>query len=162
MALLHSTWLYITLVTIALLHSTWLTWLNIPLPCPYLILLDPPFSTILLALSTWLYISYATMALRHSAWLYILVQLFFYLNLHSSSMVLLHCTWLNITPNWLCFTLSLHNILPWVYFTLLDSTLLYYGSPSLNSTWLYVTLTLLYVFLLESILVYQGSTVEPL
>jgi len=59
---------------------------------------------------------------------------------------------------------------PWLYFTLLDSTLIYQGSTSLyvtlhfstmdllHSTWLYTTLPWLYFTLLDPTLLYHGST----
>ena len=68
------------------------------------------------------------------------------------------------------YSACLYITLPWLYFTLLDSILLYIGSTSLylilhystmalfHSTWLYITQTLLYYNLLDSTLPYIGST----
>ena len=55
-----------------------------------------------------------------------------YLTLHTSTLALLHTTWLYIT-------------VPWLYFTLLDSTLLYIGSTSLYLTLHYSNMALLTV-----------------
>ena len=63
--------------------------------------------------------------------------------------------------------------LPWLYFTLLDSTLLYHGSTPLyltihnttlallHSTRLYITLPWLYFILLDFTLLYHGSAGAP-
>ena len=60
--------------------------------------------------------------------------------------------------------------LPWLYFTLLDSTLVnhrstslyytlhYYTMPPLHTNGLYVTLTCLYFTVLDSTLPYHGTT----
>jgi len=51
-----------------------------------------------------------------------------YWTLHYSTMAVLHSTRLYITLTWLYFTL---HALPYLYLTVLDSTLLYHGSTSL-------------------------------
>ena len=136
MALLHSSWLYITL-----------TWL-------YLTLLK---STLVYHGSASLYFTlhYSTIALLHSTWLCIIqpwlyfmllestllyhVPTWLYLTLHYSTTALLDSTWLYIT-------------LTRLYFTLCNSTLIYHASTSLclslhystmallHSTWLHITL----------------------
>jgi len=58
-------------------------------------------------------------------------------------MALLHSTKIYIT-------------LPWLYFTLLDSTFLYHGSTSLYR--LYITVPWLYFTLLDSTLLYHDCT----
>ena len=130
MALLHSTWFYITLAcstslyltlfysTLALLNSTWL---YITLHCLYFSLLG----------SRLLYIGCTSLYLT----LYYYDSTSLYLSLHYSAMALLHCTWLNITLHW-PYTLAIHHsywlyiTLLWLYFILLESTLLYHSSTS--------------------------------
>ena len=174
MALLHSTSLYLTLQwapldstllyhgspsfhlsvhcsTLSLLHSTWfyitLLWFSFtPLECSLLY----PFSTSLNQLDSPL--------LYHGS-----TSLYF--TLHSSTMALLHCTWLYISPSWLYFTLldttfinsgSTSLYLPVIFSTmaLLHSTwlytFLYLGSTSLY--WVYITLPSLYFTVLNSTL----------
>ena len=107
--------LTLLLSTMALLHSTFL---YITLPWLYFTLLE---STSLYHRSTSLYLSlhYSTMALHLSSllnislpWLYF-TQLFLpWLYMHYSTMVLLNSTWL-------------YSTLSWLYFCLLYSTLIY-------------------------------------
>ena len=136
------------------------TWVYIALPWLYFTPLDFTLCTMALLNSTWLYITlyYGSTSL--------------YLILHHSS---LHSTWVYIA-------------LPWLYLTLLDSTLLYYGSTwpyntlpwlytsfyltlhcstmaLLHATLLYIALPWLYFTLLDSTLLNHGrvmkSEVEP-
>jgi len=114
--------------------------------------------------SHWLYITLALIVLATSL----------YFSLHYTTMDLLETTWHNITiaqfhSSWLYMTVHYSTM---NYFTLLHSALLYYLSTSLlyhgctslylilqystmallDSTWLYITLPLLYFTLLDSIL----------
>ena len=152
-----STWLYLTphYCTLALLHSTWLyltlpwlyfnilAWFYITLTCLYFTLVY----TTLLYHSSYLTKHYSTLGL---------------LTLFDSTLLDHGSTWLCLTLHY--FTLALlHStsfliiFLSWFYFTLFDSTLLYSGSSSLyltlhystmallNSTSLYLILPLLYL-----------------
>ena len=151
MVILHSTWLYINLLelyftlcnstllyhsstshywtlhysTIVLLHSTWLY--NV-LPWIYFALLD---STLLYHSSPLLYLNlhYSTMALNFPTLTSFLhhSSASLYLSLCYSIMALLHSTWLYIIPLW-------------VYFTLLDSTLVCQSCTSLYMAMLDITL----------------------
>ena len=65
----------------------------------------------------------------------------------------------------LLYSTRLYITIPLLYFTLLDSVLLYHNSTSLHSTLLYlgsatlyITLQWLYFTLLDSTLLYHGST----
>ena len=107
------------------------------LPWLYFILLDSTVLYITLSGSTSLYFTlhYPIMALLYSSFLY-------------PCMALYHSTLFYIIP-------------PWVYFTLLDCTLLYHGSTSLYFTLRYRTLaqySSLYFTLLNFTLLHPGST----
>ena len=145
MALLHPAFLYITLPwlyftlhyhTVALLHS---------------ILLHLGSTSLYITLP-WLYITLL--------WLYITL-LWLYLTLDCSTMALLHST---------CMTLHYPTL---VYFTLLDSTLLYHHGLLIStwltnilyhdSIWFYITLPWLYFTLLaSSILALLHSTLHSI
>ena len=126
MALLDSTWLYMTLTwfyftllvsnysTMDLLHSTWL---HITLQCLYFIVLD----------SSLLYHSYFT--LLDSTLHYPCSNKFIK---HDSTMSFLHSTLFYIFLQWLYFTL--YFILHDSTMHLLHSTFLYHGSISLFAT----------------------------
>ena len=77
-----------------------------------------------------------------------------YLNLHNSTKTILLSTGPYITLPWIYFNLLDSSLLNHkLYFTLLDSTLLYYASISL-----YIILQWLYFNLLHSTLLYHGFT----
>ena len=84
------------------------------------------------------------MALFHS------ISLYF--SLHSSTMAQLQATLLYISLPWLYLTILNSKFL---YFTLLDYTILYHGSISLS---LSIPLPWLYFTLLSSTLLYHGSS----
>ena len=126
MALLHSSWLYITLL-----------WLYF----------SPLDSTLFYSGSTSLYLNlhHSTLGLLHSTSPQIILPSLYFTLLDLTLLYhgsILYSTWLYITP-------------PWLYFSLLDSTLLYHSSTSLylihysilallHSTLLYITLALLH------------------
>ena len=129
----------------ALLHSTWF---YINLPWLYFTLLD---STLLYYCSASLYLTqhFSTMPLPHSTWPSFLYRSSrpFYLTLHYATIVVLHSAWLYILVQ--LFLTWIYICLAWLYFTVLDSTLLHIGSASLfqyftmdllHSTWFYITL----------------------
>jgi len=132
MALLHSTWFYITLQQLyftpldstAFYHRSISLYLTLHYPIRVL--------------------HYSTMALFHSTIL-------------PSTIVLLHSTWLYITLHWLYFTL-LYTTLPGIWFTLLYSTLLYHGSTSLYFTLLYQQL---YFTQVDSTAFYHSTILDP-
>ena len=102
--------------TMALLHSSWL---YITLPCLCFTLLDltlfyhgsPLHSTSPHIILPWLYVTlhYSTLALLPSAWLYFTLHYYgstsFFLTPYDSTMALLHSTWLYMTLHWLYFIL---------------------------------------------------------
>ena len=171
MALLHSTWLYITLPRL------WLT-LYLTLHNSTMVLLHYWFihnSTMALLHSTRLYFTlpgfYITLH-YYTIWLYSHTKLIYhdstslyllgstststllnpgstslYLTLHNSTMALLHSTSLYIIS-----TMSLHystliSLIPWLYSSLVSKL-----------TWFYITLSWLHFTLLDSTLLYHGST----
>ena len=93
-------------------------------------------------MSLYLTLNYTTLALLHSTSFPIILlwSTSLYLTLLYSTLALLHSTWLYVT-------------LPWLYFTLLDCTLLYHCSTSLYLHLLYSTMVPL-----DSTLVFQGYT----
>ena len=100
-------------------------------------------STIFYQDSTSLYytLHYSTMVLLHSTRLYITLP-WLYFTLHNSTMAILLSTWQYIIIPWLYFLLLDPNSDTMsLYFTLLDSTLLHYGSTSLYWTLHYSTMT---------------------
>ena len=169
MFLLHCTWFYIILpwLCFTLLYST----LHYP-DCtlhsqystsPYIILHYSTMALLLLCLT----LHYSTMPLLRSSWLYITLpslyftlldsRLLYYgstsldLTLHYSTVALLHSMWLHYSTVVQLQSTWLYITLPWLYFTLLDCTLLYHGSTSVyftlyhGSTSVYFTLaTLVY------------------
>ena len=152
MALLQSTWLYMTLpwVYFTLLHSTFLY--------------QGPTS---------LALHYSTMALLYSTSLYITLSWLYFTVLHSTLLylvsILLHFTLLDSTLLYHGFILldstfyctlahdhvldSVYITLPWLYFTLVDFTWFYHGSTSF-----YFILHFSTEALRHSTLLYHGST----
>ena len=139
MALVHCTWLYITLIDSTLIFY------RSPSPLFDSYSIHMHGSTLLHLDFTWLYLTLllswfhfsvhdSTISLLHSTLLYIaLPWLYFplYFTLDYSTMTLLHSSLLYIT-------------LPWFYFTLLYPSSLYHGSTSLYLTLLLCTMALLH------------------
>ena len=145
MALLYSTWPYITLLDLTLLYFGSSLHLSL-----HHLLCSTALSLALFLFyhsSTWFYITLlwlyftvhdSTLFCHNSTLLY-LTLLCFYFSLLDSTLIYIGCTSLYL----------LYKILQWLCFTLLDSTLVCYGSTSLylsphypsmavvHSTWLY-------------------------
>ena len=141
MAILHSTWLFITLPR--LLHS--------------ILLYYHGYTSVSFILH------YSTMAPLHTTWLYITKNgstLLYHGSIFSLHYFTMALSLVYITLPWLCLTIRdypwLCITLTWHYFTLIDSSLFYHGSP--DYPWLYITLPWLYFTLLDSILPYYSST----
>ena len=124
------------------------TWLDITLRLLYFSLLDFILLYNALLHSTWLCISPpwleftvlgSTLLIHSSTLLHLTVYTVFY---HSSTSLYLTLYYSTMHD----FTL-LSITLPWLYFTLLDSTAFYHGS-----TWLYITQSCLYCILHYSVL----------
>ena len=169
-SILYTTWLYITL-----LHSTWLYVKSVS-TMPLLL------STWLYCLLPWLYFIVLDSASLYHGYIFLYITLpWFYFNLLDSTFYYLGCSSLCLTL--LYFTMALVHC-TWLYITLIDSTLIFYRSPSplfdsysihmhgstllhLDFTWLYcfhgstlvyMTLPSLYFTLRYSTLLYHGST----
>ena len=153
-----------------LLHSSWL---YIPLPWLYFTLVDCIHSpTMALLHSTSLYITlHSNMPLCHSTRIYSTLyhastSLYLKSTLLHHGSTLLYTTGVYITLTWLYFALIDSTLLYrsstwlylWFYYSLLHSTFLYYSFTSLYFTLHYSTMALLYLTLHYSIMAAFCST----